>query len=388
MHIYPGNSHINSAYRSSYIFRKLAGLGLTLLLTRLLVLLLISMPVMAEDAVSPAQTDRVLKVGTMHSPPFIIENADGSFEGISIMLWDHIAKRLDLRYEFHTGNIETLLTQLETGEIDVAVAALTITEQREVGLDFTHPFYTTGLSLAVPAVERPNMIIALLSQLFSWRFLQVVGLLILVLLFVGWLVWFIEHNQTQLKDDSHTISKVSEGFWWAAATMTTVGYGDKTPLTPLGRALGVTWMFTALLLVASFIAAFSSILTVDRLTSPGINSQDLWKMQIATVPGSTSAAYLKQQKIAIIDYPSVEAGLLAVASGAADGMVYDAPLLKYWVDKNYRNGIDVLPELLERQDYGFALPSGSNLREPINRELLAKIRDPTWRGQVQRFIHD
>jgi polar amino acid transport system substrate-binding protein len=69
-------------------------------------------------------------------------------------------------------------------------------------------------------------------------------------------------------------------------------------------------------------------------------------------------------------------------------MVYDAPLLKYWVDKNYRNGIDVLPELLERQDYGFALPSGSNLREPINRELLAKIRDPTWRGQVQRFIHD
>jgi ABC-type amino acid transport substrate-binding protein len=146
MHIYTGSSHTSSAYGSSYIFRKLAGLGLTLLLTRLLALLLISMPVMAEDAVSPSQTDRVLKVGTMHSPPFIIENADGSFDGISIMLWDHIAKRLDLRYEFHTGNIETLLTQLETGEIDVAVAALTITEQREVGLDFTHPFYTTGLS--------------------------------------------------------------------------------------------------------------------------------------------------------------------------------------------------------------------------------------------------
>lgn len=147
-------------------------------------------------------------------------------------------------------------------------------------------------------------------------------------------------------------------------------------------------MFTALLLVASFIAAFSSILTVDRMTSPGIKTQDLWKMQIATVPGSTSAAYLEQQKIAIINYPSVEAGLRAVASGAADGMVYDAPLLKYWVDKNYRNGIDVLPELLERQDYGFALPSGSSLREPINRELLAKIRDPGWPSQVQRFIRD
>ena len=382
----------DSTSRSSYICRKFATREparlLTLLFTLLLALILTPAPVMAEEAVRASQPDRILNVGTMHSPPFIIQNADGSFEGVSIMLWDHIAKRLDLRYELHTGNIETLLAQLETGEIDVAVAALTITEQREVGLDFTHPFYTTGLSLAIPAIERPNMIVALLTQLFSWRFVQMVGLLILVLLFVGWLVWFIEHNQTELKNDSHTISKVSEGFWWAAATMTTVGYGDKTPLTPLGRALGVTWMFTALLLVASFIAAFSSILTVDRMTSPDIKSQALWKMQIATVPGSTSAAYLTQMNIAVINYPSVEAGLLAVANGAAEGMVYDAPLLKYWVDKNYRNDIDVLPALLERQDYGFALPSGSSLREPINRELLAKIRDPAWPSQIQRFIHD
>jgi polar amino acid transport system substrate-binding protein len=382
----------DSTSRSSYICRKFATREparlLTLLFTLLLALILTPAHVMAEEAVRASQPDRILNVGTMHSPPFIIQNADGSFEGVSIKLWDHIAKRLDLRYELHTGNIETLLAQLETGEIDVAVAALTITEQREVGLDFTHPFYTTGLSLAIPAIERPNMIVALLTQLFSWRFVQMVGLLILVLLFVGWLVWFIEHNQTELKNDSHTISKVSEGFWWAAATMTTVGYGDKTPLTPLGRALGVTWMFTALLLVASFIAAFSSILTVDRMTSPDIKSQALWKMQIATVPGSTSAAYLTQMNIAVINYPSVEAGLLAVANGAAEGMVYDAPLLKYWVDKNYRNDIDVLPALLERQDYGFALPSGSSLREPINRELLAKIRDPAWPSQIQRFIHD
>lgn len=350
-------------------------------------LLLVPIIAVAESQASPApQIPEPLQVGTMHSPPFIIENADGSFDGISIVLWDHIATRLGLTYELHPGNIESLLARLESGEIDIAVAALTITEQREIALDFTHPFYTTGLALAVPAVERPNMVIALLAQLFSWRFLQVVGLLILVLLFVGWLVWFVEHNQAQVQRDTHIISKVSEGFWWAAATMTTVGYGDKTPLTPLGRALGVTWMFTALLLVASFIAAFSSILTVDRMTSPDIQSQDLWKMQIATVPGSTSAAYLVQQQLNLSDYATVEAGLAAVAHGKVDGMIYDAPLLRYLIDRNHRDAIDVLPELLERQDYGFALPSGSALREPINRELLAKIRDPGWQGQVQRYI--
>ncbi len=38
------------------------------------------------------------------------------------------------------------------------------------------------------------------------------------------------------------INSLGDSFWWAAATATTVGYGDEYPVTPVGRILGVLMM--------------------------------------------------------------------------------------------------------------------------------------------------
>merc|ERR1719409_2488747 len=49
------------------------------------------------------------------------------------------------------------------------------------------------------------------------------------------------------KDDFQSIPRT---FWWALVTMTTVGYGDITPITPLGRFVAVFAMFTGIIIVA------------------------------------------------------------------------------------------------------------------------------------------
>jgi len=46
--------------------------------------------------------------------------------------------------------------------------------------------------------------------------------------------------------------------------------------------------------------------------------------------------------------------------------------------RDYPDYLLVLPGSFERQDYGFALPGGSALREPLNRALLQELRGPTW----------
>ena len=49
------------------------------------------------------------------------------------------------------------------------------------------------------------------------------------------------------KNDFESIPRT---FWWALVTMTTVGYGDISPITPLGRLVAVFAMFSGIIIVA------------------------------------------------------------------------------------------------------------------------------------------
>lgn len=46
----------------------------------------------------------------------------------------------------------------------------------------------------------------------------------------------------------------------------------------------------------------------------------------------------------------------------------------------------MLPNILQRQDYGIALPQPSRLREPINLELLEITRSEEWAAALERYI--
>ena len=101
------------------------------------------------DAQSLTPTGKTLTVGTKQAPPFAIKRPDGSWHGISIDLWRDIANDLGLTYELHEFDLQGLLSGVQDGSLDLAVAALTITAEREKGMDFTHAFYTTGLGIAI-----------------------------------------------------------------------------------------------------------------------------------------------------------------------------------------------------------------------------------------------
>jgi polar amino acid transport system substrate-binding protein len=69
---------------------------------------------------------------------------DGTWRGISIDLWRYIANQMHLRYRFQET---TLMTDgVADGALDGSVAALTVTSARHRLVDFTQPFYSTGLA--------------------------------------------------------------------------------------------------------------------------------------------------------------------------------------------------------------------------------------------------
>jgi len=330
------------------------------------------------------RSDKPLIVGTKQVPPFAMKRSDGTWHGISVDLWREIAAELKLTYELRELDLQGLLNGVQKRSLDLAVAALTITAEREKVMDFTHAFYSTGFGIAVPRKQQGNWL-GFVRLFISWQFLQATGGLIVLLLLVGVLVWLKERRMNP-QQFGGGLRGIWAGFWWAAVTMTTVGYGDKAPQTVGGQLLALVWMFAGLIIVSSFIAAITTALTVSQLTTSISGPEALAHVRVATVPGSTSESYLRQHRMASKRYPTPLEGLQAVFKGEVDVMVYDAPLLRYLVNREMQADVEVLPVTFEAQAYGFALPSGSQLREPINRILLAKTHQPEWQDILYRYL--
>jgi ABC-type amino acid transport substrate-binding protein len=326
-----------------------------------------------------------LIVGTKEAPPFSIKTSDGQWTGLSIELWRQIAAELNLRFEFRELALKQLLEGVTDGSLDAAVAALTITPEREKNFDFTHAFYTTGLGIAV-ADKANNPWLSVAGRFISVAFLKVVASLTLVLLGVGVLVWWFEHKKNPQQFNGSTARGIGSGFWWSAVTMTTVGYGDKVPVTLAGRILGLIWMFVAIIIISSFTAAITSSLTVTQLETVIKGPEDLPKVTVGTMANTTSESYLKQIHISFISYPSPQEGLAALKEGKIQALVYDAPILRYYIHQNYIGSLEVLPYRLQRQEYGIALQPNSPLREQINVVLLQKIREKAWQDKLSQYL--
>jgi len=262
---------------------------------------------------------------------------------------------------------------------------LTVTPEREEAFDFAHPFHTTGLGVAVVSKQGEGWIGGV-KRFFSWAFLRVVLSLAALLLVVGAVVWLFERRGNPEQFGRHWLKGIATGVWWSAVTMTTVGYGDKAPRTWMGRLLAMVWMFAAIVLISTFTATIAASLTVSGLETPAHRIEDLPRLRVTTVTGSTSAEYLTDHHIAFKGFADARSAVRAAAAGQADAVVYDAPVLRHLIQAELPGKLTVLPRRLERQDYAFAVPAGSPLREPLNRAIVEKIRRPEWQDVLYRYL--
>lgn len=325
-----------------------------------------------------------LRVVLKESAPFSFKDASGEWQGISVALWQQIANNLGISYRFEEKTLQDMLSAVENHHADVAIGALTITPARESRIDFSHSFYNTGLGIAVAKKGHPVM--ATLRQLLTLEFLLAILGLMAVIFIGGFFVWLAERKQN---NDFAGKWGLGSGFWWSAVTMTTVGYGDKTPKTFAGRVIGLIWMFLSLVIVSSLVAAISASLTVESLRSSISNKDDLRTAVIATVKGSSSQEYLQTQGLGTVyGYDDLAAALNALADGEVQAVVYDKPLLRYLIlqEASLKTKLRVLPLMLERQDYGFALVSASPLREALNLELLYITSSDLWQTILNRYL--
>ena len=351
----------------------------------LLIFLLAASSAAAQTPASgaqPAATQKTLTVGVKVAPPFVIEK-DGHYSGLAIDLWQEAAADHDWKYTYQAYDLEGLLQAVSDGKVDVGVGAITATADREKRMDFSHALTSSGLSVAVRNDQTAGWL-AVVQALFSSAFLKVIGTLSLLLLIVGFLVWLFERKQNPEQFGGSRRQGIFSGFWWAMVTMTTVGYGDTAPKTVPGRLVGLVWMLAALIIVSFFTASITSALTVGQLSQRITSADDLGSMRVTSLADSTSASWLTGRSIRYEKAQDLDAALADLAAGKTDAVVYDAPLLRYDIHQHYRGKLQVLPLILARQDYAFALPNQSPLREAIDTSLLQRINAPDWPERLNK----
>ncbi len=336
-----------------------------------------------ETKPASAGEQTVLKVGTKQSPPFAIKNPDDSWTGISIELWKHLADELNLEYKFHELTLDEMLKGLEAGELDAAVAAISVTSDRHERVDFCHPHFSTGLGIGVSARERTSLW-SLFRRVISSRLIAVILAMIGVVAVCGLLFWRFERKRNTVMFGGERKQGISMGIWWSMTLL--LGHKGVVPASTMGRILAVLAMLSSIVLLSILTGIITSVLTVQQLDSGIARATDLPDVRVATANSSTSAEYLRQRRISFRGYDTPLEAIKSVDEAKADAVVYDAALLKYLVGEEFINRIDVLPVSFNIQEYAIALQPDSKLRKPLNEKLLRYRESDAWDELVFRYL--
>ena len=240
-------------------------------------------------SVLPLQANQ-LKVGISGTAPFVIKSGD-HISGISLEIWRRVAEDSNLNYELipAADSQSRHRSGGRSADIDVLVGPISITSRRLAipGIEFTQPYFLSKgghscfLSRHHPfsAASRCSSAGAVISSVL---------VLVSVLLVVGSLIWMAERQKNSEQFPRDWLPGISSGMWFALVTLTTVGYGDKAPITRTGRGITGAWMVISLIAVSSLTASLASAFTLflSGATETAIDSpQQLSSRRIAVVEG-------------------------------------------------------------------------------------------------------
>ncbi|VDD80056.1 unnamed protein product, partial [Mesocestoides corti] len=306
----------------------------------------------------------------------------------------HVNKSGDVYYNGIVGVVHR-------GEADMAVAALTITYEREQVLDFSTPFMTLGGSLLFmrPKTQKPS-IFSFLQPLSPtvWAYVITTYIVVSVGLFLVARLspyeWQNPHPCETFSDEKENQFTILSSFWFFITPLLNQGT-EMAPHSISTRLLTGIWWFFALILISTYTANLAAFLTVDTTELPIESVEDLveqTKIKYGTLQSGSSHDFFKYSRIPVFQrmwefmstndvfVQNTEEGIERVLKGDYV-FVLESSWNEFYNKRDCR--LMQIGRLLDSKGYGIGLQQGSPYRDPISESIL-KLQKSQTLDQLKR----
>jgi ABC-type amino acid transport substrate-binding protein len=335
-------------------------------------------------AAENAAQGKVLRVAVKPIEPFVFKQGT-QLSGFSIDLWNAVARSLRVDTVWvETATVDEQLRAVKDGKVDAAIAAITITKEREESIDFTQPYFDSGLQIMVRG-QGGNHLVSLFDSIPWGTIGALLGAFMAIMFVMANVLWIVERRTSEQFRGGY-LKGLGEGLWGIALIVATGEHGDRETAKVVKRLIIFFMWLVGVVLIAQLTAAVTSTQTVDRLNSNIRGPDDLAGKRISTVRGTAAAEYLTEQRLPYVGVASPEEGCDLVLREEVQALVFDAPTIQYLASTRGNGVLQVVGPIFAPQKYGIAVADGSVLRKRIDRALLEMYEDGRYKALYTKWF--
>lgn len=308
-----------------------------------------------------------LRVGIVEGAPFAMRDIDKVPRGIAVDLWEEIARRNQIPYEFTQFSVTTdeVLDLLYNHQLDLVIGPISVTYDRIQKLDFTISYFNNKVGVIVQ--KDTSYLWKALVSFFHSSFMLMVFLLIVAFLLYVSIVWIFEREKHKELPEKY-IHALVYVFWMHIFHKHYILF----PHSKWGKAAGLIWVTCTTLLLASLTASLASYyFMVLQLNNGGITkTSDLHNKVLAAIKGRYEYDVAKSVSSSVVPVKNIQEGLDMIKAGKVFGFVHDQYTAGYELaHRDNASSFVVLNIALDHQPLAFAVRYGDPLRVTINRTI-------------------